>query len=321
MPRFKKRTLARKAAGLAKTTVLRVRNYVLEIDPELKLYFLSLGRGIVIGLSVHQIAKILVYIMNRRHQRRLTGEDIEKTEDINRTVLNSYRNKGRAERIRDLIRLIRGGELVTGSLLGPVLANIVQTAATDVGVSVCIAAIGTTGSYLINNPNIIRHATIGYIYSKALSKIPDPRSFTLVGKCLAIACQRTEDYLKSILFFNAPDREKRAAVKRYFRRVIREGLDGDKKLAFVLCVIALLTSLWFARSAAYYILIELLEEIYQEGEIPDSAYRAILRKLLRESLPVDPELGHGLVVGRHGLEEELISLDLSLFFNKTIQKV
>lgn len=316
MPKLKKTMqLARNAAGLAKTTVITVRNYVLEIDPELKLYFLSLGRGIVIGLSVHQIAKILVYIINRRHQRRLTGEDID------RTVLNSYRNKGRAERIRNLIRLIRGGELVTASLLGPVLANIVQTAATDVGVSVCIAAIGTTGSYLINNPNFIRHATVGYIYSRALSKIPDPRSFTLVGKCLAIACERTEDYLKPILFSNAPDREKRAAIRRYFRRVLREGLDGEKKLAFVLCVIALLTSLWFARSAAYYLLIELLEEIYQEGEIPDSAYRAILRKLLRESLPVDPQLGHGLVVGRHGLEEELISIDLSLFFNKTIQKV
>jgi hypothetical protein len=309
----------KKTLVLAKKTVSLARNVTVEMDPVLKLYLLHLGRGVFIGFLIHKTAKLILFIINRR---RLRGLNVDK-------------NNSRAERIMDVVNValalsLRGGDLITGSVLGPIVLRVLEAAATDMSGAIFIAALSSSSSFLINNPDVIRKATVGYLYTQALAKIPSSTQGSLVGNVLNIACEKTEDYLRSILFSKAPDREKRQAIRRYFSRVIRKGLQGDNKLAFVMCLVGLLTALYFAHSAAYYILLEMLAEAYEDGQISESAYRSILRKLLREHVPVDPDLlrksGQELVnrwgpPKVPGLEEELISLDLSLFFNKTIEKV
>lgn len=271
--------LGKKTLMLAKKTVSLARNVTLEMDPVLKLYLLHLGRGVVVGFLIHKTAKLLLFIINRR---RLRGLNVDK-------------NNSRAERIMDVVNValalsLRGGDLITGSVLGPILLRVLEATATDVSGAIFIAALSSSSSFLINNPDVIRKATVGYIYTQALTKIPQSPYGNPVGEVINIACDKTEDYLRSILFSNAPDREKRRAIRRYFIRVIREGLRGDNQLAFAVCLWGLLVGLWLAGNTAYFILLEMLAEAYEEGEISESAYRAIMKKLLREPVPVDPDL-------------------------------
>ena len=62
------------------------------------------------------------------------------------------------------------------------------------------------------------------------------------------------------------------------------------RLNFILCLFSLLRILSLMDFASYYMLIVNLIKALKAGKIPKKLARRIVRKFLREKIPVDPEL-------------------------------
>lgn len=118
------------------------------------------------------------------------------------------------------------------------------------------------------------------------------KKFILVGgeKVYLDLCDQNIEYLFTLLKDpTLPYKEKekitRSILKKYLNLKTANG-----RVNFVLCIVFMLYIFSTQDMASYYIILKNLIKAIKEGKIPKIVGRAIIRKLKRRGLLIDPEL-------------------------------
>jgi hypothetical protein len=244
-----------------------------KIPSDIQTELLYMTIGTLLGLTIHQIGKAYVHHKNRRILPRPEWPTSR---------------RGRTKRILDVINMIRAGELVTSNLLIQLLLRGLEGAASDMVAAAIVGMATGTAAFLGRKSDIILGATTAGLYSKALTHVH--QGVPIIGSLAKAVCHKNDTYTAHNLLSDSSYEDKRRALKRYIKRTFSDSTNLEKKLWFVVCLFTLIGLLWTANRYGEAInLLELLHEAYIEGDITEEVYRGILRKLKRDSIPLDPD--------------------------------
>lgn len=247
--------------------------YVRSIDPSVKEEVAYALAGALCGLTLHQVA---LYFIKKNAKK----PECRKPQNMNR----------RLNRFIKVVLGLRAGELSL-TLVGSTflfLQQAMKQALQDAAASAIGGMVLFLGRYLIKNPHIVYGDTIASVYSRALMPIDGG---ILVAVALSqIICNSSEAYLMKVLQSSeTSDELKKRSIQRLFERFNLKNYTAQ--LSFVACIWSIIFFLWKnGLLNSLFILLEQLYEAYRSGKISKAVYRALIRRLMKQKIPIDPSM-------------------------------
>jgi hypothetical protein len=194
----------------------------------------------------------------------------------------------RNPRFRHFFR--RGGTLV--GLSGPsikAIANVLLTFLAEKG----LLTGALTGAFVIvkSIPTNAINAYLQDAFPQNLPELEKKKCIFVEGEKISLdQCDENIRYLFSILRDEkVPFKEKQKLTRSTLTRYLNLQ-TADGRVSFVLCIVVTLYIFSITNMSSYYIIIKNLIKAVKEGRVPKVVARAIIRKLKRRGLLIDPEL-------------------------------
>lgn len=245
--------------------------YVRSIDPSVKEEVAYALAGALCGLTLRQVALYFIKKNAKKPERR-------KPQNMNR----------RLNRFIKVVLGLRAGELSLTLVGSTFLQQVTKQAVQDAAASAIGGMVLFLGRYLIKNPHIVYGGTIASVYSRALMPIDGG---ILVAVALSqIICNSSEAYLMKILQSSeTSDELKKRSIQRLFERFNLKNYTAQ--LSFVACIWSIMFFLWKnGLLNSLFLLLEKLYEAYRSGKISKAVYRALIRRLMKQKIPIDPSM-------------------------------
>ena len=184
----------------------------------------------------------------------------------------------------------RGGAVIDISVISlKVVAKVVINFLAEKGV---MAGLVTGGCIGISKIPVTEIST--YLRDAFPQNLPDleKKKYILVGeeKIYLDQCDQNLKYLFKILEdekipFKEKEQQARAILTEYLNLKTMTG-----RITFVLCIVLILSILFNQNPSGFYILLKNLIKAIKDGKISKALGRALVRRLQKKGIPVDPEL-------------------------------
>jgi hypothetical protein len=198
------------------------------------------------------------------------------------------KNKNRNPKFRDPFP--RGGAVVELSGIGiKVAATFVVKFLADNGLLAGLAA--SSGAALTK---VSKNAISMYLREALPQNLPElkQKRFILVDgeKVYLDLCDQNIGYLFTILKDPTLPYEEKEKITRSILTKYLNLKTADGRVNFVLCIVFMLYVFSTQNTSSYYIILKNLTKAIKEGKIPKIVGRAIIRKLKKRGLLIDPRL-------------------------------
>lgn len=228
--------------------------------------FIYIILGAILGYSVHKIAAL--YVKHTSKKPNLSPEN-------------------QTRKYRRFIRLItrfRGGEIAAFAVAS-FLKTVIETCAVDVTATTITGIAGAVLTYISKNPIILYEASIAGMTEAALRPIY-AGVISRLG-VLTINCKNIPATIDALTSLDVSSKNAEDQLDSFFNRI--ELLTHEDKVYFAICLVTLLLYLYLTPGChdRYYMLLNKLRELLRKGKISKYLYRLILRKLIRNNVPID----------------------------------
>ena len=221
------------------------------------------------------------YIKNHPKLLEEKNGNLKKTEP-------GIKNKTRSPRLRDFFP--RGGAIIEFS--GITIKILAKVAINFLAENGFLAGLVTGSGVALSK--IPTSAISTYLRDAFPQNLPEleRKKFILVDgeKIYLDQCDQNLEYLFAVLKdktlpFEEKEKLTRSIVTKYLNLKTADG-----RLNFVFCIVFILSIFSIQNMSSYHILLKNLIKSIKEGRIPKIVGRAIIRKLKKRGLPVNPEL-------------------------------
>jgi hypothetical protein len=240
------------------------------VSRESRIIFFCISTGLITGIILQKICKEYL-----KHYSTIASENILKDNSKKPSV---------SKRIR-----MRGGELISTITMATVfnVITLIAEHGTTLGfLSGCILSLGAVSS----------NFAINLLYKASPQNLPVTSLICLKDNIdlihsIKLDCTNNFVFLSNYLLSKEiPYEQKQKNPYAILSNCLNLNTN-EEKILFIICLVSLLSTLFYLNPAAYYIILEQLLTAVREGKLSKELVRTIIRRIIRlKGIPIDPEL-------------------------------